>query len=177
MHVSAKSEARMADAMGKEIEREFGQSMLPANHPLTVHVTDIVRRIVRASNLGHVKGDEPPDDGFGGGSGMSTGVIEHADPRLRVDVGGPSQQDSPAAQQREWTVHVVQSKVPNAFTTFGAWYACPEAFDRLTGLGGHVVVFTGILPVCENDDGLAAVLGHGMLNPKVLMPHLTCSPC
>ncbi len=27
--------------------------------------------------------------------------------------------------------------------------------------GGKIFVFTGILPVCKNDDGLASVLGHG----------------
>lgn len=26
--------------------------------------------------------------------------------------------------------------------------------------GGKVVVYEGILPVCENDDGLAVVMGH-----------------
>jgi len=27
--------------------------------------------------------------------------------------------------------------------------------------GGKIFVFTGILPVCKNDDGLASVMGHG----------------
>lgn len=34
--------------------------------------------------------------------------------------------------------------------------------SMLTVLGGRIFVFTGILPVCENEDGLASVLGHGM---------------
>jgi Zn-dependent protease with chaperone function len=28
-------------------------------------------------------------------------------------------------------------------------------------VGGKIFVFTGILPICKDEDGLAAVLGHG----------------
>lgn len=44
----------------------------------------------------------------------------------------------------DWEVNVIDSDETNAFVI----------------PGGKVFVFTGILPVCENDDGLAAVLGH-----------------
>ncbi|KAF2420318.1 hypothetical protein EJ08DRAFT_665672 [Tothia fuscella] len=44
----------------------------------------------------------------------------------------------------EWSVHVVESEEVNAFVI----------------PGGKVFVFTGILPICENEDGIAAVLGH-----------------
>jgi len=30
--------------------------------------------------------------------------------------------------------------------------------------GGKVFVFSGILPICANEDGLASVLGHGASN-------------
>ena len=49
--------------------------------------------------------------------------------------------DAPPTQ---WNVHVIESPEKNAF-------ALP---------GGSIFVFTGILPVCENDDGLATVLAH-----------------
>lgn len=29
---------------------------------------------------------------------------------------------------------------------------------------GNIVVFTGILPVAKDEQGLAAILGHGKLN-------------
>lgn len=44
----------------------------------------------------------------------------------------------------EWKVHVIDSKETNAFVI----------------PGGKVFVFTGILPICDGDDGIAAVLGH-----------------
>ena len=43
-----------------------------------------------------------------------------------------------------WEVHVIEDPMTNAFVI----------------PGGKVFVFSGILDVCENDDGLAAVLGH-----------------
>jgi hypothetical protein len=44
----------------------------------------------------------------------------------------------------DWEVHVIDSPEQNAFVA----------------PGGKVFVFTGILPLCENEDGIAAVLGH-----------------
>ena len=44
----------------------------------------------------------------------------------------------------EWEVNVIQSDDVNAFVI----------------PGGKVFVFTGILPICEDEQGLAAVLGH-----------------
>ncbi|KAB2578742.1 Peptidase M48 [Lasiodiplodia theobromae] len=43
-----------------------------------------------------------------------------------------------------WEVHVIDSPEMNAFVI----------------PGGKVFVFSGILPICRNEDGLAAVLGH-----------------
>lgn len=44
----------------------------------------------------------------------------------------------------EWEVHVINDPMKNAFVI----------------PGGKVFVFSGILDVCQGDDGLAAVLGH-----------------
>ncbi|OJD21508.1 hypothetical protein ACJ73_07153 [Blastomyces percursus] len=44
----------------------------------------------------------------------------------------------------KWKVHVINSPEMNAFVL----------------PGGNVFVFTGILPICRDKDGLAAVLGH-----------------
>ncbi|PMD44621.1 hypothetical protein L207DRAFT_630927 [Hyaloscypha variabilis F] len=43
-----------------------------------------------------------------------------------------------------WEVHVIESKEANAFVI----------------PGGKVFVYSGILPIAKNDDGLAAILGH-----------------
>lgn len=51
-----------------------------------------------------------------------------------------------AAKDFEWAVSVVRSEQVNAF--------CLP--------GGKIVVYTGILPICENEAGLAAVMGHEM---------------
>ncbi|KAH3961634.1 hypothetical protein HBI56_175940 [Parastagonospora nodorum] len=47
-------------------------------------------------------------------------------------------------QSLEWEVHVIDSPEQNAFVA----------------PGGKVFVFTGILPLCKDEDGIAAVLGH-----------------
>ncbi|CAG8454870.1 6435_t:CDS:2 [Racocetra fulgida] len=44
----------------------------------------------------------------------------------------------------KWEVHVIESPEKNAFVL----------------PGGKIFVFTGILPIVENQHGLAAVLGH-----------------
>ncbi len=44
----------------------------------------------------------------------------------------------------DWTFTVIESEIVNAF-------ALP---------GGYTAVYTGILPVAENDNGLAAIIGH-----------------
>ncbi|WFC96759.1 metalloendopeptidase [Malassezia brasiliensis] len=51
---------------------------------------------------------------------------------------------APGAPPTQWNIHVIASPEKNAF-------ALP---------GGSIFVFTGILPVCQNDDGLATVLSH-----------------
>ncbi|PVI04601.1 hypothetical protein DM02DRAFT_611427 [Periconia macrospinosa] len=44
----------------------------------------------------------------------------------------------------EWEAHVIDSPEQNAFVA----------------PGGKVFVFTGILPLCKDEDGIAAVMGH-----------------
>ncbi|KAG0652353.1 metalloendopeptidase OMA1 [Hyphodiscus hymeniophilus] len=47
-------------------------------------------------------------------------------------------------QDQQWEVHVIDSNEKNAFVI----------------PGGKVFVYSGILPIAKNDDGLAAILGH-----------------
>lgn len=51
---------------------------------------------------------------------------------------------APGAQPTQWSVHVVKDNQTNAFVL----------------PGGKIFVFTGILPVCGSDAGLATVLSH-----------------
>jgi len=46
--------------------------------------------------------------------------------------------------EADWEINVLESKETNAFVL----------------PGGKVFVYTGILPIARNDDGLAAILGH-----------------
>ena len=37
---------------------------------------------------------------------------------------------------------------------------------------GNIVVFTGILPICRDEAGLAAVVAHGVYSPFATFPNL-----
>lgn len=56
----------------------------------------------------------------------------------------------------DWEVHVIDSPEQNAFVA----------------PGGKVFVFTGILPLCRNEDGIAAVLGHEIAH--IVAHHSAC---
>ena len=66
---------------------------------------------------------------------------------------------------REWTLLVVNDdKVANASASYGkdhtsSCFYC--SYIHSSFLLGHIVVFTGILGICKDEQGLAAVLGHG----------------
>lgn len=63
----------------------------------------------------------------------------------QVFFGGGDQQPVQEGKDTEWEVYVIDDKkTKNAFVL----------------PGGKIFVFTGILPVSLNDDGLATVLGH-----------------
>lgn len=143
MDISPKYEASLAEETRKSIVEQFGPNILPDNHYLTVHVKRVVTRILEASDLGTVKDSSqqrrrPSLFSFGGGDGMF-------DPDSQTGPVNPSEAPggAPAGTPKEWTVLVVNDKLVNAM-------AGP----------GTVVVFTGILPVCKDEAGLAAVLAH-----------------
>ncbi len=59
-----------------------------------------------------------------------------------------------------WEVYVINHPLKNAFVLPGKGPL--GVSPQLTGMhaGGKVFVFTGILPVAQTEDGLAAVIGH-----------------
>jgi predicted Zn-dependent protease len=72
-------------------------------------------------------------------SGPEVDLVKRVTERLAAATGE-------AGQKFEWRVSVVQDQQANAF--------CLP--------GGKMVVFTGILPIAQNEAGLATVLGHEM---------------
>lgn len=64
------------------------------------------------------------------------------------DMGGHEGSGETGGRRKEkieWKVHVIND---------------PNTLNAFVTPGGKVFVFTGILPVCKNEDGLAAVLAH-----------------
>ncbi|EGO22941.1 hypothetical protein SERLADRAFT_471477 [Serpula lacrymans var. lacrymans S7.9] len=110
--------------------------MLPPNHPLTRHVRRVVINILESSDLGTLRSDGPAP-------------ITTKSPDGDVWGGDVFREDShselvPGSGGREWNLLVVNDpKMINAMATVG-----------------NIVVFTGILPICKDEQGLAAVLSH-----------------
>ncbi|ORY22491.1 peptidase family M48-domain-containing protein [Naematelia encephala] len=87
--------------------------------------------------MGHVEARVPAWSGSGGADeGMDVGEIFF---------GGGKAANHDEGKETEWEVYVIDDReTKNAFVL----------------PGGKIFVFTGILPVSQNDDGLATVLGH-----------------
>ncbi|KAG8918563.1 hypothetical protein FRC01_001794, partial [Tulasnella sp. 417] len=97
------------------------------------------------ANLGEVKGASPSNQLAGRLRDWS--IL----PASRDDSNKPTWEMTPAHKnaaerlRQEWELYVIEDdKTPNAFVTGG----------------GKIFVFTGIVPLAANDDGLATVIGH-----------------
>lgn len=148
MDISPKFEAQLEKASYSSLLSEFEGKILPAHHPITLHVHRVVSDLLGASDLGTLHSTNPrkpptEEDGFWS-----------EDPREP-----PS---SPTGGVKEWNLLVVNDpKIVNALASFGM--ACRRTPSPLSDpFPGTIVVFTGILPVCKNEAGLAAVVGHGV---------------
>ncbi|KAF5350081.1 hypothetical protein D9756_009148 [Leucocoprinus leucothites] len=134
MNTSMQREAQIGKMMNSQMKQDFHDRILPPNHPLSRHVRKVTSRILLHSNLGHIKGESP-----------SPNVIE----RLFSGVWTPEDDYAVNARDtygsdKEWDVIVVNDKrIINA-----------------AAVPGLITVFTGILPVCRDEQGLAAVLSH-----------------
>ncbi|KAJ9297519.1 hypothetical protein DTO271G3_4294 [Paecilomyces variotii] len=97
--VSTAQELKMGEQSYREIMQQYRGRILPDNHPLTIEVRQVMKRLIPQAPI----------------------------------------------QGADWKVHVIQDDSEmNAFVL----------------PGGKVFVFTGIMPICQDEDGLAAVLGH-----------------
>ncbi|KIJ69593.1 hypothetical protein HYDPIDRAFT_36624 [Hydnomerulius pinastri MD-312] len=130
MDISPKYEAKLAQTAYAQLLSEFQGKILPASHPVTRHVHRVVTDLLEASNLGTLHSSEPRRSSTGSDDLWGDDPFSAARPQ---ESGG-----------KEWNLLVVNDpKVVNAMVSFG-----------------NIVVFTGILPVCQDQQGLAAVLGH-----------------
>src|ERR1700761_3732557 len=114
----------------KELVTEFGPKILPPNHPITRQVHQVVANLLESSDLGTLR--EPWED-----------VAGIQQPHVSLD---PFENSGakPRTSNTKWTLFVVDDpKTINAMATFG-----------------HIIVFTGILPIAQDTSGLAAILGH-----------------
>lgn len=88
---------------------------LPDNHPNTIAITEIAKRLVNVAS------------------------------RVEADLAAENNMPSPKlAESFEWSVAVLESPQANAF--------CLP--------GGKMAVYTGLIPVAQNNDAMAVVMGH-----------------
>lgn len=147
--------------------RAYGDKFLPAHHPVTQQVARVASRIITAANLGEVKGvSQSASSSMGGWSALpSSGTGEFGDDEWKDS--SPSSPKKTASVvdrlRQEWEVHVIRDDdTPNAFVTGSELkYEAGGAMQLTFSVGGNIYVFTGILPVAQDDDGIATVLGHG----------------
>lgn len=136
MDISPRKETELAKEAYHQLVDEYGPRILPETHPLHRHVYRVVTRILEASNLGVLK--------------SSVQSAAKARAPLQQDVWDPDadagrqEELAPGLGGREWQLMVVNDdKMVNAAASYG-----------------NIIVYTGILPVARDQDGLAAVLGH-----------------
>ncbi|KAF9524509.1 peptidase family M48-domain-containing protein [Crepidotus variabilis] len=141
MNTSTTEEAKVGQDYRRQVRDELEDLILPPDHPTTRHVHAVASRILRASNLGRIRGEHKPEEP------SSVGLFKDSQGNSRnpdADVGAAEDPGLSYGPQKEWDVIVVNDrKTVNA-------YASP----------GLIVIYTGILPVCHDEAGLAAVIGH-----------------
>ncbi|SNX83056.1 related to OMA1 - Metalloendopeptidase of the mitochondrial inner membrane [Melanopsichium pennsylvanicum] len=155
--VSAAQEHQMGQETFRQTLSEYRDHILPSSHPYSKQVRSVASRIVAALDKAvedgnqpyHTKGDPNlthHSHGEEGGIiyGSNTTIPGTGGQRDALFFGDQSNQvlNKPATN---WEVFVIDDpKQKNAFVL----------------PGGKIFVFTGILPICKNADGLATVLGH-----------------
>ncbi|TKY87217.1 hypothetical protein EX895_003894 [Sporisorium graminicola] len=155
--VSAQQEHEMGQETFRQTLAEYRDRILPASHPYSKQVRAVASRIVAALDKAvddrnqphHTKGDpflthhsHGEQGGISYGSNASLGNNGNGD---SASWFGGASSAAPQQAATKWEVFVIDDpKQKNAFVL----------------PGGKIFVFTGIMPVCQNADGLATVLGH-----------------
>ncbi|THH05583.1 hypothetical protein EW145_g4681, partial [Phellinidium pouzarii] len=136
MSVKPQTEAKIAKEELTRLQEEYKGHILPPDHPVVKQIRTIVSAILEANNLGIVKDDTRID----------TASSPDSEDIWEPDVASTWMEHSDTANttMREWNLVVVNdNKVVNAAASVGS-----------------IIVFTGILPVAGDEQGLAAVLSH-----------------
>ncbi|SJX61907.1 related to OMA1-Metalloendopeptidase of the mitochondrial inner membrane [Sporisorium reilianum f. sp. reilianum] len=157
INVSAAQEHELGQETFRQTLAEYRDRILPASHPYSKQVRAVASRIVAALDQAvddrnqphHTKGDpnlahhsHGEQGGISYGSHAPLGTANNSGGASWFGAAPPSNPQQPATK---WEVFVIDDpKQKNAFVL----------------PGGKIFVFTGILPVCKNADGLATVLGH-----------------
>ena len=155
--VSPAQEHEMGQETFRQTLNEYRDRILPASHPYSKHVRSVASRIVAALDKAvdgrnqphHTKGDpyltHPSHGEEGGITYGSNASLSYPNGGRGVSFFGIASNAESQRPATNWQVFVIDDpKQKNAFVL----------------PGGKIFVFTGILPVCKNSDGLATVLGH-----------------
>lgn len=138
MDTSVSTEVSLGLQAKDQTLKQYSGKILSPHHPQSKRVHKIATRIIESSHLGKVKGG---DLGAVEARISQWGVAE---PSIGDVLSGQGFSDEPISKDTEWEVFVIDDKTTNAFVV----------------PGGKIFVFTGILPVAANDDGLATIMGH-----------------
>ncbi|KAL5480288.1 OMA1_2 [Sanghuangporus weigelae] len=149
MAVSEEVEVQLQDDQYKDLLKEFRGRILPPDHPLTRQIESVVSTILEANGLGILSSTYPES--------LNQKVVDGPGPDVEIW--------NPDSSQTEPDLVTDDS---SAFDTYDAkkrrkWNLLVVADDNVVNamvVNGNIVVFTGILPVAHDKDGLAAVLSH-----------------
>jgi predicted Zn-dependent protease len=145
---------------------QFRSKLLPPTHPTSRFISGVAQKIIQASEL-----PRQPDGSIDHFSNPSPELGDWASP-------GSSISSNPGPVS-DWKIHVIdEPKIQNAWVIsisenvsfFFYFFTMFEFVYRFVIPGGKIFVFTGILPICQNEAGLATVLGHEVAHQVLRHP-------
>lgn len=149
INLSADTEQKLATVMRDTAYEQFKNKILPADHPLATQIRGIVSRILTANGLGRLR-----DQGPSGGTKAVRSVDDWSQPAGEEELWNPDLQSADQYQT---------SAIPNVEGAAGEWdliVVNDKRFVNAYADIGLVVIGTGFLPICQTEQGLAAVLSH-----------------
>ncbi|KAL5512414.1 hypothetical protein ACEPAG_3406 [Sanghuangporus baumii] len=160
MAVSEEVEVQLQDDQYKDLLKEFRGRILSPEHPLTRQIEIVVSTILEANGLGSLSSTYPES--------LNQKVINGLGPDVEIW--------NPDASQTETDLVTDDSSAFDTYDTKNRrkWNLLVVADDNVVNamvVNGNIVIFTGILPVAHDIDGLAAVLSHEIAH--VVARHLS----
>ncbi|EJD00558.1 uncharacterized protein FOMMEDRAFT_159294 [Fomitiporia mediterranea MF3/22] len=149
MGIPPQVEAELVKDEHTQLLKEYGGRILPPDHPITQQIRVVVSAILEANELGVLSNTSVPTQGQKG-STSQTADVEIWDPDAERAVTDFVADDKSLSDpyiggaHREWNLIVVHDD---------------SIVNAMAG-SGNIIVFTGILPVAYDMNGLAAVLSH-----------------